>query len=71
MINTEDRPAAEVLMESVALVDGAKLVAIILEKEDSINVKTNCSYKELKWLLDQATHATMCELFGHGGESST
>jgi hypothetical protein len=68
MINTEDRPALEVLMEAVSMVDDAKLVAIIIEKEDSISVKTNCSYKELKWMLDQAAHATMCELFGHGGD---
>lgn len=64
MINTDERPSAEILMESVEAVEGAHRVVIIMEKEESIVVKTNCTYKEMKWILDQATHVMMCELFG-------
>jgi hypothetical protein len=69
MINTDDRPSAEVLMESLTIVDGAKRVVILVERDDAICVKTNCSYRDLKWVLDQAVFATMNELFGVKTES--
>ena len=64
MINTEDRPTTEILMDAISSVEGADKVVILLERDDSITVKTNCSYKDLKWLLDQASHVAMCELYG-------
>lgn len=64
MINTQDRPSSEVLMESLSDVEGAHRVAIIMSRDDSINVRTNCTYQELHWLLAQAGHATLNELFG-------
>lgn len=63
MIRTDDRPTAEVLMQSLADVEGANQVVIVMAREDSINVRTNCDYKELHWLLSQARHATLNELF--------
>jgi hypothetical protein len=62
-IDTRDRPPLEVLMDALAAVEKCKRVVIILEAEDSFSLKTNCDYRELKWLLDQATHVTMNELF--------
>jgi hypothetical protein len=63
-IRIEDRPSSDVLMESVEACEKANKVVIILETDNSIMVKTNCSYKDLKWLLDQSAHATLNELFG-------
>ena len=64
MINTEERPSSEVLMESLSQVEGADRVVILMEKDEALTVKTNCTYKELKWILDQATFTTMADLFG-------
>jgi len=63
MINTEDRPSSEVLMEALEMVEGADHVIIVLSKQDSITIKTNCDYRELHWLLSQSTHATLNDLF--------
>jgi hypothetical protein len=63
-IDTSDRPPAEVLMQALAAVEKAQRVTILLESDDAITVKTNCTYRELKWMLDQAAHVTMNELFG-------
>lgn len=63
MIHTDNRPTEEVLMESLADVEGAERVVIVMEKGESINVRTNCTYKELHWVLSQAKHAALNELF--------
>jgi hypothetical protein len=62
-INTDPRPPADVLMDSLASVEKADKVVIILECDDALLVKTNCTYREMKWILDQATFAMMSELF--------
>lgn len=63
MINTNYRPCTDVLMESLAAVEKAQKVVILMEREDALSIRTNCSYRELKWVLDQATFAIMKELF--------
>jgi hypothetical protein len=50
-------------MDSLASVEKADKVVIILECDDALLVKTNCTYREMKWILDQATFAMMSELF--------
>jgi hypothetical protein len=50
-------------MESLELVEGATHVAIVVEKDTSITIKTNCDYRDLHYLLAQSAHATLNELF--------
>jgi hypothetical protein len=63
MIDTSDKSPTDVLMQALSAVEKARRVVIVLEHEDAVAVKTNCSYKELKWLLDQASFVTMVDLF--------
>jgi hypothetical protein len=51
-------------MDALASVEKADKVVILLECDAAICVKTNCSHKDLKWVLDQATFAAMNDLFG-------
>jgi len=64
ILTDETRSPTEVLMESLSRVEKAKRVIILIEREDSLNINSNCSYRDIKWILDQATHVVMNELFG-------
>lgn len=62
-IRTDDRPTADVLMEALEQVEGARRVAILMEYDDSFMVKTNGTLQELSFILRQAEHCVMKDLF--------
>src|SRR5262245_5710439 len=67
-INTSERPPSEVLMESLAEVEGAQRVVILMEKDSELNIKTNCTHREIDWILRQASHCNLRDLFAPSDE---
>ena len=63
IIRDEGTPT-EVLMDALSRVEGATKVLILIEKEESLVCKTNCTHQEIKWLLDQAQFITVADMFG-------
>lgn len=68
-IRTDDREPTEVLVDALENVEGAKKVAIILQADEHLIIKTNCSLQELHWLLAQGTHCTLTDLFSPEDEA--
>ncbi len=63
MINIDKRPPTDVLMEALASVEGCTHVVIVIEKADEMQIKANCDYKDIAWILDQGKYLTLKELF--------
>lgn len=62
-IGSPDQTSSEVLMESLEQVEKAKGVAVLFEENSAIMVKSNLTHKDLYWLLAQAMHTVMKDLF--------
>ncbi len=68
VIKKDEGPPTDVLMDALQSVEGAHRVIILLEHDEALTVKTNCTHKEMKWLLDQAQYCVMKDLFSPIGE---
>ena len=64
-IAKSDLTPTEILMSALEQVDSAEGVVIIIQKEDSISVKSSYEHKDLKWTLDQVQYLVMADEFGH------
>jgi hypothetical protein len=60
----DEHSPQEILMNALPEIDGAKGIAILIDKGDTFLCRSNMEYKELKWVLDQAQFMMMAYLFG-------
>ena len=62
-IKRNEGSPTDTLMEALQDIEGAQRVVILIESPECLTVKTNCTHKEIKWLLDQGSYCVMKDLF--------